>query len=154
MFSAVAFICGAFNMVFNFAVVCFFIPLFFELYKILFHLLLAAPLIFFLLLYLCFELLFCNSALILQKYLLITFFDVMSTYLIMVFSCSVAVSFWSLVFVRCFSVPFLLFSVHISLVLITFDNCSSLNEVVPLGPPLYRRFRNCSKLARNPSGSL
>ena len=47
-----------------------------------------------------------------------------------------------------------LFSIHISLVLITFDNCSSLNEGVPLGPTVYRRFRNCSKLARNPPHSL
>ena len=78
--------CNGFVFSFNF---------FFELCKLLFHLLLAAPLIFFLLLYLFFELLCCRSISLLD------FFDVMSTYLIMDFSCFVSVSFWSLVVFCC-----------------------------------------------------
>ena len=55
-----------------------------------------------------------------------------ATYLIMDFSCFVSVSSGHWLFSAvCFSVPCLLFSIHVSLVLISFDNCSSLNEGVP-----------------------
>ena len=79
---------------------------FFELCKLLF-LLLVAHLIF-LLFDLCLELSF------LQRSVLITFFDAMSMCLIVAFSCSLALSFWSVfvlggVFLVYFSVPFLLF---------------------------------------------
>lgn len=102
---------------------CFLIQLFAELYKLLFHLLLATPLIFFLLLYLFFELLHCRSISLLH--ILISCQHISSW--ISVALCQYLSGHW-LFSAVCFSVPCLLFSIHVSLVLISFDNCSSLKR--------------------------